>query len=111
MKVYTARGMSGRIKEEVVKEAAADKAFLEACGFEVLDPVSAEGVVASKEALYASKSLMDTYWPRDKAMIRDAHIVFNMSPHMPSLGVIREYGYARYHLWKKVISEIGRAHV
>jgi len=37
-------------------------------------------------------------------MIREADVIFNMSPHLPSLGVIREYGYARYHLWKKVIS-------
>lgn len=104
IKVYVARAMTGRVKEEVVREAQADKAFLEAAGFTVLDPVSEEGVTATKDKLQSPKYLMDAYWPRDKAMIREAHIVFNMSPHMPSLGVIREHGYARYHLWKKVIS-------
>lgn len=104
IKVYVARAMTGRVKADVVKEAKADKEFLEACGFIVLDPVSEEGVKATKETLLSPKSAMDSYWPRDKAMIREADVVFNMSPHLPSLGVIREHGYARYHLWKKVVS-------
>lgn len=104
IKVYVARAMSGRVKEDVVNEAKADKEFLERYGLEVLDPVSSEGIAATKETLNSPKSLMDVYWTRDKAMIRQAHVVFNMSPHLPSLGVIREHGYARYHLWKKTIS-------
>lgn len=104
LKVYVARAMSGRIKEDVVKEAIADKMLLEAAGFTVLDPVTAEGVEAKKETLLASKQMMDSFWPRDKAMIREANIVFIMSPNVGSLGCIREYGYARYHLWKKVIT-------
>ena len=96
--------MTGRIKEEVVKEAIADKQLLESAGFEVLDPVTAEQIKPTKDTLNASKELMNVYWPRDKQMIRDANIVFIMSPHVGSLGCIREYGYARYHLWKKVIT-------
>jgi len=103
-KCYVARAMTGRIKEEVVAEALRDKELLEKAGFEVLCPVSEENVPSTKEVLRSSKKAMDQYWPRDKAMIREANVVFNMSPHLPSLGVIREYGYARYHLWKKVIS-------
>lgn len=104
MKVYVARAMTGRIKEEVVREAEFDKKYLELAGFTVLDPVTSEGVTSSKEILLSGKDLMDEYWPRDKQMIRDAHLILNMSPHTPSIGVIREHGYARYHLWKKVIS-------
>lgn len=103
-KCYVARAMTGRIKEEVVAEARADKAFLELCGFEVLCPVVGEAVKPTKTKLKSTKKQMDIYWKRDKQMIREAHVVFNMSPHLPSLGVIREHGYARYHLWKKVIS-------
>lgn len=101
---YVARAMTGRIKEEVVKEAKSDKEFLERAGFKVLCPVSEEGVEPTKQVLRSSKQAMDRYWGRDKQMIREAHIVFNMSPDQPSLGVIREHGYARYTLWKKVIS-------
>lgn len=104
IKVYVARAMTGRIKEEVVKEAIADKQLLEAAGFEVLDPVTAEQVKPTHEKLKASKEMMDLFWPRDKQMIREANVVFIMSPNVASLGCIREYGYARYHLWKKVIT-------
>lgn len=103
-KCYVARAMTGRVKEEVVAEALRDKEILEKAGFEVLCPVVEENVPSTKEVLRSSKKAMDQYWPRDKAMIREAHLVFNMSPHLPSLGVIREHGYSRYHLWKKVIS-------
>lgn len=104
VKIYVARAMTGRIKEEVVREAKADKDFLERAGFMVLDPVTTEGVKPTKETLRSSKKAMDGYWPRDKQMIRQAHVLLNMSPHLPSLGVIREHGLARYCLWKKVIS-------
>lgn len=104
IKCYVARAMTGRIKEEVVQEARADKELLEKAGFIVLCPVIAENVPATKEVIRSSKKAMDVYWTRDKEMIREAHVVFNMSPHLPSLGVIREHGYARYHLWKKTIS-------
>lgn len=104
IKVYVARAMTGRIKEDVVREAKADKLYLESLGFTVLDPVTSEGVEETKDALLSTKEVMDIYWPRDKQMIRDAHVVFNMSPHLPSLGVMREHGYARYHLWKKTIT-------
>ena len=104
IKVYVARAMSGRIKEEVVKDANRDKTMLECVGFIVFDPVTSEGVRPTKEILLASKQQMDMFWKRDKEMIRQAHILLNMSPHLASLGVIREYGYARFHLWKKTIS-------
>lgn len=104
IKCYVARAMTGRVKEDVVREAVADKEFLEKAGFIVLDPVTSEGVQPTKQVLRSSKRAMDEYWPRDKQMIREAHVIFNMSPHTPSLGVIREHGYARYNLWKKVIS-------
>lgn len=104
IKVYVARAMTGRVKEDVVKEAKADKAYLENLGFIVLDPVTSEGVTETQDILQSPKEKMDVYWPRDKQMIREAHVVFNMSPHMPSLGVMREHGYARYHLWKKTVT-------
>lgn len=104
IKVYVARAMTGRIKEEVVFEAKRDKSILESAGFIVLDPVTSEGVKPTKTVLRSTKAQMDVFWTRDKAMIREANVLLNMSPHLPSLGVIREHGYARYHLWKKTIS-------
>ncbi len=104
LKVYVARAMSGLNADEVVKTAKEQKSFLESCGYEVLCPVVSEGVKAVKKPIQSTKKLMDTYWARDKQMIREADIVFVMSPDRGSLGCIREYGYARYHLQKKVIT-------
>lgn len=101
---YVARAMSGLKSADVVAAAQRDKTFLEAAGFTVLCPVTSEGVKPTNKPIQSSKKQMDLYWFRDKEMIEQANVVFNMSPHLPSLGVIREHGYARYFLYIKVIS-------
>lgn len=103
IRIYVARAMTNRIKEDVVNDAVNDKNFLEKAGFKVLCPVTAENVKPTKEVLRSSKKAMDVYWFRDKQMIRDAHVVFDMSPHMNSEGVKHELGYARYNLWKPIV--------
>lgn len=102
LKIYVARSMTGRVKEEVVWEAKRDKASMEAAGLTVLCPVIAEEVKPTKEVLLSSKKAMDLYWPRDKQMIRESNILFDMTPERKSEGVAHEIGYARYHLWKPV---------
>lgn len=103
IKLYLARSMTGRIKDEIVTEAKTDKDFFEAAGFKVLDPVEEEKVQPTKQVLVSSKKAMDQYWPRDKAMIREAHVVIDMTPGRKSEGVAHEIGYARYTLWKPVL--------
>lgn len=103
LKLYLCRGMTGRIKEEIVKEATEDKQWLEKAGFEVLCPVVSENVQPTQEVLRSSKKAMDVFWKRDKAMIREAHVIFDMSPHLNSEGVKHELGYARYCLWKPIV--------
>jgi hypothetical protein len=102
IKVYVARSMTGRVKEEVVNEAKTDKTVMESAGFTVLCPVISEEVRPTKEVLLSSRKAMDQYWPRDKQMIREANILFDMTPERKSEGVAHEIGYARYHLWKPV---------
>lgn len=103
-KIYIARAMTGFDQAEIVKQASEDKAFFENAGFEVLCPVLKEKVKPVHKALSSDTKHMNIYWPQDKRMIREANALVNMSPHVASLGVIREHGYARYHLWKKVVS-------
>jgi hypothetical protein len=95
--------MTHRIKEAVVAEAKADRDFFEKAGLIVLDPVEEEQVKPTKEKLIASRKAVEKYWVRDKYLIRQAHVVLDMTPHMKSFGTEKELGYARYHLWKKVI--------
>lgn len=104
LKVYPCRAMTGEKASDVVTRALNDKLFMECCGITVLCPVVREGVIPSDQPIQATKEQMDAYWNADKALIREAHVIFNMSPDKPSLGVIREHGYGRYHLWKKTIS-------
>jgi hypothetical protein len=103
VKIYLARGMTGRNKADVVLEANADRLFLESAGFKVLDPVSAEGVKAENKLLQSTKQDMDTYWKRDKQMIEEADVLFDMSPHLKSEGVAHEIGYARYFLYRPIV--------
>jgi len=104
IRVYAARAMTNQLQSEVVKQAKEDKAFFESCGIEVFCPVTKEKIKPLNKKLQADLKHMELYWPADKRMIRDAHVFVNFSPHIASMGVIREYGYARYHLQKKVIS-------
>jgi hypothetical protein len=101
---YVARAMTGLVAADVVAQARLDKCFIESKGFKVLCPVSEEGVISAIHKIQATKDQMDTYWRRDKQMIEESDVLFNMSPHMASLGVIREHGYARFFLYRKVIS-------
>ena len=95
--------MTGRVKEDVVAEATADKTYFEKAGFIVLCPVIAENVPSTKEVIRSSKKAMDVFWKRDKEMIREANAVIDMTPSLKSEGVSHELGYSRYCLWKPVI--------
>src|SRR5690349_2826533 len=103
IRLYLARAMSLRVKEDVVKEANSDKEFFEKAGFEVNCPVEKEKIPATKQVLLASKKALQTYWPQDKRLIRESHVFVDMSPTFNSEGVKHELAYARFCLWKPVI--------
>lgn len=103
IKLYACRGMTGRVKEDVVKEATADREWLTKAGFTVLCPVEKENVPATQQVLMASKKALEKYWPEDKRMIREANIIFDLTPHLNSEGSKHEIGYGRYCLWKPVV--------
>jgi hypothetical protein len=101
VRLYLARAMSGRKNDEVVAEAADDKAFFEACGFEVLCPVNEEGVKASSSTLITPKDKMVDYWfNKDKPMIRYDDVTVNCTAMRLSFGVIHEMVLARGVYWK-----------
>lgn len=103
LRVYLARGMTGRIKAEVVEEAARDRRWCQYMRTIPLCPVEIEEVQPTLAKLLADKKHMDIFWARDKQMIRNAHVIFDMTPHLNSEGCKHELGYARYCLWKPVI--------
>lgn len=101
--LYLARAMSHRVKEDVVKEAKSDKEFFEKSGFKVNCPVEKERIPSTKQVLLASKKALQTFWPQDKKLIRESHVLIDMSPTYNSEGVKHELAYARFCLWKPVV--------
>lgn len=102
-KAYIAHGMTGRPGTEVVAESDKVLEIFTKYGIDVLDPVTAEKVRPSKQKINTDYETLDGYWRRDKEMIREAHVLVDVTPDRKSEGVAHEIGYARYHLWKKVI--------
>lgn len=103
LKVYCATSMTGRTGEELVEQSERVKYVLSHCGIKPLDPISAEGVSANTKIVGASMKELKKHWKRDKAMIREAHVVFDLTASRKSAGTEKELGYARYCLWKPVV--------
>lgn len=103
MRVYTARRMTGVPGRILVAESRRVKAVLEKHGITVLDPVLSEKVKKTYRPLHNSYAKLREYWFRDKAMIRDAHVLLDCTAAAKSEGVAHEIAYARYFLWKPVV--------
>lgn len=102
IKAYIAHGMTGRPGTDVVEESAWTAEIFEQHGIQVLDPVTAEKVAPSKAKINTDYATLDGYWKRDKEMIREAHVLVDITPERKSEGVAHEIGYARYFLFKPV---------
>lgn len=104
IKIYTAAKMTGRDQAEMVEMARKNKKIFEAAGIIVLDPIIEEHVKATNAPLVDKPiNVLKGYWTRDKAMIREAHVVVDTTPELKSEGSAHEIGYARYALWKPVV--------
>jgi hypothetical protein len=103
IKVYTAKSMTGRTGEELVLESAHIARIMSYRGIEVLDPVTVENVSKDQGVLANTGDKLFGYWTRDKRMIREAHVVLDVTGPAKSEGVAHEIGYARYFLFKPVV--------
>jgi len=103
MRAYIAHAMTGRPGEELIRESLH---VLEVCkkyGIEPLDPVIEEGVKFTQSKLLSSNEILPVLWSRDKEMIRNAHVLIDVTADRKSEGVSHEIAYARCFLWKPVI--------
>lgn len=103
VKAYTAGAMTGLSGAELVARSRRASQILRAYGVVPLDPVAVEGVDPNKPVIMTDDETMERYWRRDKELIREAHVLIDLTPHMKSEGVLHEIGYARYHLWMPII--------
>ena len=103
MRAYIAHAMTGRSGAEMHSESKSAMMAFGMFGIEVLDPVLEEGVKPDTKVLSNTVEEVAGHWKRDKALIRRAHILVDLTPNLKSEGVSHEIGYARYFLWKPVI--------
>lgn len=103
IKAYTAGAMTGLTGRELVQRSRQVSKILGTYGIQVLDPVIAEGVKPTNKVTAATYGQMVRFWKRDKEMIREAHVVIDLTPERKSEGVAHELGYARYFLFKPVV--------
>lgn len=101
--VYTASSMTGRTGEELIAQSKHVHRILGNWGITVLDPIAAENVKDSDKPLHNTGTQLAEYWQRDKRMIREAHVLLDITGPAKSEGVAHEIGYARYNLWKPVV--------
>lgn len=107
VKAYLAHKMTGRTGVELVVESAIAQAACVRYGVTALDPVVFEGVEASGQVVSGGDpKVLKKLWKRDKQMIREAHVLIDLTGNLKSEGVLHEIGYARYYLWKPVVRVI-----
>ncbi len=95
--------MSGRDARDVLAESRAAGQALRARGLLPLDPAIDEGVQPGDGILAAPADKLLHYWRRDKALIRSAHVVLDLTGPLKSEGVAAELGYARFHLHRPCV--------
>lgn len=104
VRAYTATSMTGRTGEDLFQQSQRVWAALAAHGIEALDPVAAEGVnIFGTTPLASTMEDLASHWKRDKEMIRNAHVLIDLTPTAKSEGVAHEIGLARYCYWMPVI--------
>lgn len=103
IKIYIAQGMSGRMQDEMRRDADMLVRVLGEYGFEALSPVVEENIPYVHEPLIQlSEEQLKRFWKRDKELLRDADILLDYMGCNKSDGVANEIGIMRFGLWKPV---------
>jgi hypothetical protein len=103
VKIYTSQRMTGRECIEMRVEADMLERTLTNHGYEVLNPVIAEGIPYTHEILKANPETIEQHWKRDKEMMRDADILVDYQTNNLSDGTNKELAYTRFCLWKPTV--------
>ncbi len=100
--------MSGADKAEMVARAKRVCEIFTEFGLTPISPVIEEQVPDTPGKLINSdKERLHTFWTRDKDIIsNEAHVVYFDRFEQKSFGMEREYGLARYCLWKPTVVHV-----
>lgn len=107
-KVYLGCKMSGADKAEMVKRALRICEIFREAGLTPISPVIEEQVKDEPGKLINSdKERLHGFWTRDKEIIaNEAHVIYFDRFEQKSFGMEREYGLARYCLWKPTVVHV-----
>ncbi len=107
-RVYVACKMSGADKAEMVKRAQRVCDIFREFGLTPISPVIEEQVKDEPGKLINSdKDKLLGFWKRDKQIIcNEVHVVYFDRFEQKSFGMEREYGLARWCLWKPTVIHV-----
>jgi len=103
-RVYLGQQMTG-VKQSVIyqRNAYCNRVFTK-YGITVLSPVTEEGVKSNKKKLdQPSQEVLSYFWKRDKWLIRNSHILVDITGPSKSQGLLHEIGFSRYFLMKPCV--------
>lgn len=104
IKAYSSQRMTGRMCDEMLREAEMLKRVLTNYNIQILNPVLEEHIPDVHELLdNVHPGTLETFWKRDKEMIRESDVVIDYMTMNKSDGSNKEVGYNRWCLWKPTI--------
>lgn len=104
VRVYFGQEMTG-VKQSVIyqRNAYRTRVFTK-YGITVLSPVTEEDVKSSKKKLnQPSQEQLNFYWKKDKWLIRNSHLLVDITGPSKSQGLLHEIGLSRYFYFKPIV--------
>jgi hypothetical protein len=104
VRIYLGQQMTG-VKQSVIyqRNAYCSRVFMKH-GILVLSPVTEEGVSPSKKRLdQPSQEQLAKFWKKDKWLIRNSHILVDITGPSKSQGLLHEIGLSRYFYFKPIV--------
>jgi hypothetical protein len=104
VRIYAAQQMTG-VKHSIIyqRNAYCNRVFTK-YGITVLSPVTEEGVKSNKKKLnQPSQEALRYFWKRDKWLIRNSHILVDITGPSKSQGLLHEIGLSRYFYFKPIV--------
>jgi hypothetical protein len=104
VRVYAAQQMTGVKQCVIYRRNWYCTNVLQKYCITVLSPVTEEGVKASNRKMdQPSQTQLAMYWRKDKFLIKNSHVLLDITGPSKSQGLLHEIGLSRYFLFKPIV--------